>query len=61
MDLVGAAEIREMLGGISRQRVNVITTSKGFPDPVAVLAMGKVWRRRDVARWIAEHRREGDE
>ncbi|MDW5327359.1 hypothetical protein [Plantactinospora sp. KLBMP9567] len=50
------AEIREMLGGISRQRVNVITNAKGFPDPVARLAMGKVWRRRDVARWIAEHR-----
>ena len=56
MDLVGVAEIREMLGGISRQRVSIIANSKGFPDPVAVLAMGKVWRRRDVARWIAEHR-----
>ncbi|MFI6327049.1 hypothetical protein ACIBBG_01985 [Micromonospora chersina] len=56
MDLVGAAEIRDMLGGISRQRVNVITNAKGFPDPIAVLQMGKVWRRRDVERWIAEHR-----
>ncbi|MFE9955659.1 hypothetical protein [Micromonospora sp. NPDC005299] len=54
--LVGAAEIRDMLGGISRQRVNVITNAKGFPDPVAVLQMGKVWRKRDVERWIAEHR-----
>ncbi|MEU4366160.1 hypothetical protein [Micromonospora chersina] len=56
MELVGAAEIRDMLGGISRQRVNVITNAKGFPDPIAVLQMGKVWRRRDVERWIAEHR-----
>ncbi|MFI6243949.1 hypothetical protein ACIBEF_29195 [Micromonospora sp. NPDC050795] len=56
VDLVGVAEIRDMLGGISRQRVSIIANSKGFPDPVAVLAMGKVWRRRDVARWIAEHR-----
>jgi predicted DNA-binding transcriptional regulator AlpA len=56
MDLVGAAEIRDMLGGISRQRVNVITNTKGFPDPIAVLQMGKVWRKRDVERWIAEHR-----
>jgi hypothetical protein len=47
-----------MLGGVSRQRANVITNSKGFPDPVAKLTMGKVWRRRDVARWIAEHRPE---
>lgn len=50
------AEIRAMLGGISRQRVNVITNTKGFPDPIATLAMGKVWRKQDVERWIAEHR-----
>ncbi|WDZ84525.1 hypothetical protein [Micromonospora cathayae] len=56
MDLVGVAEIRDMLGGVSRQRANVITNAKGFPDPVATLRMGKVWRRQDVEQWIAEHR-----
>ncbi|MFD0973712.1 hypothetical protein [Plantactinospora endophytica] len=56
MDLVGVAEIRAMLGDISRQRANVITNSKGFPDPVAKLIMGKVWRRRDVEKWIRENR-----
>lgn len=56
MDLVGAAEIRDMLGGISRQRVNIITQSKGFPDPVATLRMGSVWLRADVERWIRKHR-----
>ncbi|GIG92371.1 hypothetical protein Pen02_73070 [Plantactinospora endophytica] len=45
-----------MLGDISRQRANVITNSKGFPDPVAKLIMGKVWRRRDVEKWIRENR-----
>ncbi|MET8091915.1 hypothetical protein [Micromonospora sp. NPDC005220] len=56
MDLVGLAEIRAMLGGISRQRANIIANKKGFPDPVAQLVMGKVWRRRDVEKWIAANR-----
>nr|WP_239093080.1 hypothetical protein [Micromonospora andamanensis] len=45
-----------MLGGVSRQRVNVVTTSKGFPDPYQTLIMGKVWRRSDVEAWIRAHR-----
>ncbi|MEU3457859.1 hypothetical protein ABZ671_30355 [Micromonospora sp. NPDC006766] len=56
MKLVGTAEIRLMLGGISRQRVDVIVSSKGFPDPVETLIMGRVWLRSDVERWIAQHR-----
>jgi prophage regulatory protein len=55
-DLVGAAEIRIMLGNVSRQRVNVVTNHKNFPDPVANLIMGKVWRRSDVEAWIKKHR-----
>ncbi|MFE9690074.1 hypothetical protein [Micromonospora sp. NPDC005806] len=58
VELVGAAEIRLMLGGVSRQRVNVITNSKGFPDPYTTLIMGKVWVRADVEAWIATHRPE---
>ncbi|MFC4104759.1 hypothetical protein [Micromonospora zhanjiangensis] len=55
-DLVGAAEIRIMLGNVSRQRVNVVTNNKNFPDPVVTLIMGKVWRRSDVEKWIRQHR-----
>jgi hypothetical protein len=58
VELVGAAEIRVMLGNVSRQRVNVVTTSKGFPDPYATLTMGKVWRKADVEAWVREHRPE---
>ncbi|MGY3516644.1 hypothetical protein ACVMYR_10070 [Micromonospora sp. PTRAS2] len=58
VELVGAAEIRAMLGGISRQRINIITTSKGFPDPYVTLTMGKVWRKSDVEAWIRDHRPE---
>ncbi|MGC4771477.1 helix-turn-helix transcriptional regulator [Micromonospora sp. DT44] len=58
MDLVGAAEIRAMLGGISKQRVYVITSHRNFPEPVADLVQGKVWRKSDVMAWIREHRPE---
>jgi len=58
MKLVGAHEIREMLGGISKQRVYQITGRRGFPLPVAELAQGKVWNRADVEAWIREHRPE---
>jgi predicted DNA-binding transcriptional regulator AlpA len=56
MRLVGAHEIRVMLGGVSRQRVHQITSRRDFPQPVATLAQGKVWRRTDVQRWIETHR-----
>lgn len=49
-DLLGAKEIGVMLG-VSRQRVQQIVARPDFPAPVAVLAMGKVWRRSDVERW----------
>ncbi|MGV9212016.1 hypothetical protein ACTFTM_09150 [Micromonospora sp. RB23] len=58
MDLVGVAEIRVMLGNVSRQRASVIANQRNFPEPVAVLAMGKVWRRSDVEVWIKKYRPE---
>ncbi|MFE9655376.1 hypothetical protein [Micromonospora sp. NPDC006431] len=56
MELVGVSEIRVMLGGVSRQRASVIANQRNFPEPIAVLAMGKVWRKSDVEQWIREHR-----
>ena len=58
--VMGAAEIAERLK-VSRQRVYQLTSRKGFPDPVAHLAMGQVWETVDVERWIAEHRPELNE
>jgi prophage regulatory protein len=46
--LVGAAEIAEMLGGLSRQRVYQLTAKSDFPAPIAVLSNGKVWAYEDV-------------
>ena len=47
---MGAREIELMLG-VSRQRVQQLVNQAGFPEPVERLAMGAVWRRRDVEAW----------
>ena len=52
MDLVGLAEIAEM-AGVSRQAVtNWTARHDSFPEPLARLAAGPVWRRTDIAKWL---------
>ena len=54
LDLVGAAEVATMLN-ISPQRVHQLyAAGRGFPEPVAVLAAGRIWRRRDIEAWAHE-------
>ncbi|MFI6230873.1 helix-turn-helix transcriptional regulator [Micromonospora echinospora] len=53
--LVASQEVQEMLG-VSRTRAYQITNSKTFPDPVAVLSVGRTWRTEDVEPWIKDHR-----
>jgi len=53
LHLMGAHEIRVLLGGISRQRIYQLTSRRDFPAPVAELAMGNVWLAEDVEAWIA--------
>jgi prophage regulatory protein len=50
--LMGAGEIRERLGRLSRQRIYQITSDPSFPKPYDELQMGKVWRIEDVEAWI---------
>lgn len=50
---MGAAEIGRLLG-VSRQRVQQLVNADGFPPPVAVLDMGKVWRADDIRAWATE-------
>ena len=47
---MGAREI-ELLLGVSRQRVQQLVNRADFPRPYERLAMGSVWRRRDVEKW----------
>jgi hypothetical protein len=50
-DLVGAAEIAELLG-VTRQRVDAIArTHSDFPQPAAELAAGRIWHRKQIEEW----------
>ena len=53
---MGAAEIRQRLGGISRRRVYQLTQRPDWPAPYDELVQGKVWRREDIEAWIHKHR-----
>ncbi|MEU8388509.1 hypothetical protein [Micromonospora sp. NPDC048842] len=55
-EFVGIAEIRDMLGGVSRARASVVASRRDFPAPHQVLRMGQIWRRTDVEEWIRQHR-----
>ena len=50
---MGTAEIAALLG-ITRQRVLKLAEQAdrtGFPEPLAVLSMGKVWDAAEVRKW----------
>jgi len=49
-ELMGTAEVALLLG-VSRQRVLQLASRAGFPEPVAVLRMGNVWRGAEVREW----------
>lgn len=51
LDLVGTAEIAEMIG-VSRQRVHQLTREDpDFPEPVAEISAGTIWLRADIEAW----------
>jgi predicted DNA-binding transcriptional regulator AlpA len=50
VDLVGLAEIAQLIG-VSRQRADQLARQRDFPEPVAVLAAGRIWRLEDVEAW----------
>ena len=48
---MGVTEVRALLD-ISRQRVHqIIRDDPSFPEPVAELASGRIWLRKDVEAW----------
>jgi predicted DNA-binding transcriptional regulator AlpA len=51
--LVGVREIAKLLS-VTRQRADQLVRIKDFPDPVAELKSGRVWKRSTVVRWAKE-------
>ena len=43
--------------GVSRQRAHVLAHQDGFPRPLYELPTGRVWRERDIEKWIARNPR----
>lgn len=56
--LAGLAEVAG-LAGVSRTRAGQIANHPDFPEPVARLAMGPVWREDDVKAFLAVPRKPG--
>jgi hypothetical protein len=48
--LMSTVEIAELLS-VSRQRVDQLSRTEGFPAPVADLAVGRVWLRDAIVEW----------
>jgi len=56
--LAGVTEIAEMLG-VSRQRADQLSRTRGFPDPVTkCLPLPRLWRAIAVEEWANENGRE---
>jgi predicted DNA-binding transcriptional regulator AlpA len=53
--VVGLQEVAEMLG-VTHQRADQLAKAyDDFPEPVAVLAVGRIWSRDAIDRWISVH------
>jgi len=53
--VMGLQEVAEMLG-VSHQRADQIAKAyDDFPEPLAVLAVGRIWSRDAVDKWVAAH------
>jgi predicted DNA-binding transcriptional regulator AlpA len=61
VDIVGVAEIADMLG-VSRSRVHqLMAEHDDFPRPAASLSAGLIWRRSDIRAWMRRTGRDLDE
>ena len=52
---MGAAEVGALLG-VSRQRVNQLLHTDGFPEPIAHLEAGRIWLGADIRAWADQRR-----
>lgn len=48
--LVGGQELAKLLG-VNRARAYQITRKGDFPEPIAILSMGTIWRLEDIQSW----------
>lgn len=58
LDIVGAAELAEMLG-VPRAQIYVWKNRGKLPVPDAALAAGPVWRRSTIRAWMKNKEAKG--
>ena len=56
-DVVGVAEIQEILHIRSRQQVGQLAEREDFPKPIAALRAGRIWLRSDIEEFRLHWRR----
>jgi prophage regulatory protein len=56
-ELVGMAEIAEMLGVVRQYVDRLSREDPAFPEPVATLASGRIWKRVEIVKWAKVTRR----
>jgi prophage regulatory protein len=51
--LASLKEVAEVCG-VSKRTAARYTDRDDFPEPLGVLGVGRIWRRRDVERWATK-------
>lgn len=51
MELVSIAEMSEIFGVVKQTVHNWTVRDQTFPEPVAKLAVGSIWNKKDVIEW----------
>jgi predicted DNA-binding transcriptional regulator AlpA len=57
-DVIGVTEVAEIMG-VSKQRASELTKRANFPQPIARLALGPVWPKRNIEAWNEANPRRG--
>ena len=55
--LVAAKEAAALLGVSPQRLLQLIGAYPDFPEPTAVLSVGRIWARADVEEWARKHGR----
>jgi predicted DNA-binding transcriptional regulator AlpA len=55
LDLVGLAEVADLLGTSRRQAIRW-TQREDFPEPIIRLRATPVWEEREIRRWMRERK-----
>jgi predicted DNA-binding transcriptional regulator AlpA len=53
--LLAMSEVASLLGMSKQGLAKLLERNPDFPEPTAVLSVGRIWNRADVEAWMAAH------